>query len=118
MAAIAANIKYFDTLEFVEKSKKLGIPEEAAKFQVNQIEQAIEAAVTNVEKEMSKVKDKMGALDLATKGDVRESELRLLREIEVVRYATLKFVISTGVGVVVTLGGTLGGMIAKGFHWW
>ena len=51
--------------------------------------------------------------ETATKGDVRESELRLQKEISALRYDCLKFTIWTGVGVVVVLSG----MLAKGFHW-
>lgn len=42
----------------------------------------------------------------------------LQKEIAVLRYDTLNFIIWTGVGVSVTLGTTLGGMLARGFHWW
>ena len=69
-----ATIKYFDTHEFIKKSKELGSSEELAEYQVKQFEQAIETAVTSV-------KDDIRSKELATKGDIRESELRLQKEI-------------------------------------
>ena len=143
-------IKYLDTYEFVKQSKALGASEELSEYQVRQIEQAIENAVFEV-------KSAVASKNVATHADVRETELRLQKEIEVVRkdikeveltlqkeieavrkeikeveltlqkeieivrreisvlrYDTLKFTIWTGVGVVIILGG----MLAKGFHWW
>ncbi|MFN8770667.1 MAG: hypothetical protein ACK5Z5_03535 [Neisseriaceae bacterium] len=146
---MAANVKYLDTLEYVKQSKALGASEELSEYQVKKIEEDIENAVIDIRTE---VKTK----DIASKSDIKETELRIQKEIEVVRkqikeaelnlqkeiemvrkeirevdlslkkeieiirkeiigikYDTLKFIIWTGVGVVVALGG----MIGKGFHW-
>lgn len=55
-----------------------------------------------------------------TKGDLITTKLELQKEIEVIRreiadlrYDTLKFIVWTGIAVVITLGG----MLVKGFHW-
>lgn len=129
---MAANIRYLDTLEYVKQSKRLGASEELSEYQVKQIEEAIENAVIEVRNEVK-------TRNIASKSDVKETELRLQKEIEGVRkdlkevelnlqkeieiirkdiavskYDTLKFIVWTGVGVVVALGG----MMAKGFHWW
>lgn len=71
-------IKYFDTLDFVKKSHALGASEDLSEFQVRQIEQAIESAIKDVKEEV-KLKD------IASKSDVTETELRLQKEIEIVR---------------------------------
>lgn len=78
-------VRFFDTHEYVKKSKEMGVKEEVAEYQVAQIEKAIETAV-------QVVKDDIKAKDLATRGDIdivrgelRESELKLQKEIEVVR---------------------------------
>ena len=49
--------------------------------------------------------------------EIKTVELNLQKEIEILRKDTLKFVVWTGVGVVFTLGGALGSMLAKGFGW-
>lgn len=54
---------------------------------------------------------------LATKHDLdvakRELELSFKRDIEALRYQTLKFIVWTGISVVAAVFG----MLAKGFHW-
>jgi uncharacterized protein YgbK (DUF1537 family) len=98
----AFSIKHFDTLEFVKKSKEYGINEQFAEYTARQIEQAIDIAVVTAREEMQ-------TRELATKTDIKQLEVK----IEQYRYDSLKFIIWTGIGVVITLGG----MIAKGFHW-
>jgi len=96
-------LKYFDTHEYIKKSKELGAnAEQLAEYQINQIEQAIEAAVKFV-------KEDIKAKDLATKGDVRESELRLQKEIKSLE---VKLMTLYGGGFLILLG-----VLAKGFHW-
>ena len=64
--------------------------------------------------------ERLKAKDSTTKGDVRESELRLQKEIEVLRgdikseikSLEIKLMLLYGVGFVVLLG-----ILAKGFHW-
>jgi len=51
--------------------------------------------------------------ELATKHDLELTKRDLDLAIEKLRYETLRFVVWTGIGVVLTLGG----MLAKGFHW-
>ena len=78
--------KHFDSLDFVEKSKELGVDENVAKYQARQFEQAIEIAISSVKYD---IKDK----ELATKGDVRESELRLQKEISNSKNQTIIWVV-------------------------
>ncbi len=98
--AIAINIKYFDPILYVQKLRKAGVTQEIAEVQAQEMENIVSTILNND--------------SLASKNDLRETELRLQKEIADLRYASLKFTIWTGVGVVVVLGG----MLAKGFHWW
>ena len=120
---------HFDVFDYVKSSKELGVSEAVAEYQARQIEHVIEI-VTKQNKHEIEQKN----ADIATKGDVRESELRLQKEIEgvrkeikevelslqreievvrreiaILRYDTMKFVIWTGVGVSVAV---LGGVFA------
>lgn len=97
------SLKYFDTLEFVKRSKELGASEQLAEYQVRQMEQAIEIAVKDV-------KDEFKSKDLATKGDLREVELKLQKEMANAKIQTLLWI---GLNTAFMLG-----VIAKGFHWW
>lgn len=56
-------------------------------------------------------------LRLVTKKDIEAVQLTTKNDIEKLRYESLRFVVWTGVGVVVTLGSMMTGMLAKGFHW-
>jgi tellurite resistance protein len=89
------SIKHFDALAYVKQAKLLGTDENLAEFQARQIEQAIEVAISSIENK-----------DLATKQDIELAIAQL-------KHDTLRFVVWTGVAVVIALGG----MLAKGFHW-
>ena len=70
MAAIA--MRHFDILEFVNKAKANGITQEFAEYTARQIDQL----AGNIEEQRIEI-DTLKAREPATKGDVRESELRL-----------------------------------------
>ena len=89
------NAKHFDALAYVKQAKLLGADENLAEFQARQIEQAIEVATSTIESK-----------DLATKQDIELAIAHL-------KHDTLRFVVWTGVAVIVALGG----MLAKGFQW-
>ena len=74
MAAIA--MRHFDILEFVNKAKANGITQEFAEYTARQIDQL----AGNIEEQRIEI-DTLKAREPATKGDVRESELRLQKEI-------------------------------------
>ena len=101
-------IKYFDTLKYVQEAKKIKDPEKLIEYQAEQMESAIEAAVQYVQNNIRKSRKK-----LTTKQDLLELELKIHREIAELRYATIRYIVVTGVGGIITLGG----MIAHGFHW-
>lgn len=130
-------IKYFDTLEYAQKARKIKDPNELAEYQAHQMETALETVVQQIREESKhnfeefEKKHESNSKDVATKSDItelrselkkdigelelklREVELRLYKEISSVRYDMLKYMISGCVSIVVTLGG----MMARGFHW-
>ncbi len=63
-----------------------------------------------IESVLDQTKNVIDSKEIATKHDLKELEVK----IEQYRYESLKFIVWTGIGVVVVLGG----MLAKGFHWW
>ena len=104
-------VKHFDVLDFVNKSKELGVDEKVATFQARQIEQIVEI----VEQQAQLINQqivKLTALkskEPATKGDVRESELRLKADLKKLE---IKILTLYGCGFLVLLS-----ILAKGFHW-
>lgn len=114
---MAFNSNFFDPIEYVRKMRNVGMPQEIAETQAQELEHIVQVAV-------SKSRDEFDKRSLETLNDLKISEEKLSREIreidlkiEKLRYDSLKFTIWTGVAVVFTLGGTLGGMLARGFHW-
>ena len=113
-------MKHFDILEFVNKAKENGITSEFAEYTARQLEQLSE----KIEEQRVEL-DVLKAREPATKGDVRESELRLQKDIEIVRREieiirketeTLKkdafqFIVYTGVAVCIYLTGAMYTMI-------
>lgn len=83
------NMKHFDTLAYVKRARELGTSEELAEFQARTIEGAIDVAVGNIE-----------AKELATKGDLRETELRLKNEL-------IKWILATGATTILAIAGLL-----------
>jgi hypothetical protein len=63
-------MKHFDLLNFVKKSKELGVSEPLAEYQGRQIEEAIEVAIAESQKAVE-------ARELATKKDIKELELKI-----------------------------------------
>ncbi len=84
-----ATIKYFDTHEFVKKSKELGASEQLAEYQVKQIEQAIEIAVAQIE-----------GKELANKQDVQLAIAQLKTEL-------IKWMIGIGFITITSISGVI-----------
>lgn len=91
--------KTLSIVEYIHELREAGFSDRQAEVQASKLEQLIKDI-------KSEIKEDIKTQDLATKKDIIEAELRLLR-----------WIIWTGVGVVVALGGTLGGMLGRGFHW-
>ncbi len=94
----------FDTLACARKLEEAGFTRQQAEVQASALREAIEKY------------DEAGRRELATKADVRESELRLQKEIEKIRaetekvkYDLLKWQIGGWVA--------LAAIMAKGFNW-
>lgn len=97
-----AAMRHFDILEFVNKAKANGITQEFAEYTARQIEQLAE----NIEEQRIEI-DTLKANEPATRGDVRESELRLQKEIAILKNDTFRFMVYTGIGVSVYLTGAV-----------
>lgn len=80
-----AAIRHFDLLDYVEKSKSLGVDENIAKYQARQIEQAISIAVDTARTE---VENK----ELATKKDMAELKAELKVEIQKSKFEMVAWV--------------------------
>ena len=168
--------KHFDSLDFVKKSKALGVKDELAEYQarqfenvidiasavthelatktdiarleiamksdskqlevvestlkseIKQVESALSAEIKQVESalrsEIKQVESTLGAeikqvastlvtVESTLRSEIKQTESTLEVKIEQYRYDTLKFVVWTGIGVVIFLGG----LLVKGFHW-
>lgn len=120
--------QHFDVLAYVKTSKALGVKEELAEYQARQFEQVLDIASANTKEEFNvrelatksdisqlgtELRADIKRLELATKSDTAQLDVK----IEQYRFDTLKFVVWTGVGVTLSLGGLLSGLLAKGFHW-
>lgn len=155
-------IKYFDTLEYVQKAKELRDPEALAEYQAHTMESAFEAVVQQIENQheishkgfttkddITIIKEDLVIIKkdltlMATKEDLAREIHGVDKKfhgidakfhgidakfhgidakfhgidvkIEKLRFDTLKFVVWTGVSVVISLTSLLGGLIAYGFH--
>lgn len=85
-------VKHFDALEYVKKSRELGVDEKVAEFQARQIEQAIEVAISQIENKELATKSDIGALQK----DLVTAELRLV-----------KWILGTGVATILAIAGLL-----------
>ena len=100
-------------VSYMHDLREAGFTDRQSEVQALRLEQVIKEAKQDIKQELE--------LDgLATKKDLdivrKELDLAIERvraEIQQTRYDALKFTVWTGVSVVVVLGG----MIAKGFHW-
>jgi len=146
---MATFILRFDPIEYARKLRGAGVTQDQADIQAQELERIVEQQNEVLQEkfeqqartlqENTQKLSNLEAKELVNKGDLRETELRLMKEIEEVRreteevrreievvrreiealkFHTLKFVIWTGVGVSAILISTLGSMMAKGFSWW
>ncbi len=111
--------KHFDILDFIKKSKALGVDERVAELQARQIEQLVET-VQEQQQEYTTRLNALEAKEPATKKDLEVVKLELQKEIEILR-AELKTDIKSLEIKILTLYGAgfliLLGVLAKGFHW-
>lgn len=87
----------FDALAYFEKLKAAGVPEEQAKIQANAF------------RDFSAIQEENARKELATKADLRETELRLQKEMQEIKYSLLKWQIAGWLA--------LAAIMARGFGW-
>ncbi|RTL11801.1 MAG: hypothetical protein EKK54_06290 [Neisseriaceae bacterium] len=85
-------VKHFDALEYVKKSRELGVDEKVAEFQARQIEQAIEVAIAQIENK-----------ELATKSDIGA----LQKELVTAELRLVKWILGTGAATILAIAGLL-----------
>lgn len=91
---------------YMHDLKQAGFTDKQSEVQALRLEQVIKEVKQDIKQELE--------LDgLATRKDLDLAIEKVRAEIQQTRYEALKFTVWTGVSVVVVLGG----MIAKGFHW-
>lgn len=104
-----------DTLEYSKKLIQLGFTQEQAEGFAYLARQKDDADRIALEALKADMQDKLDAKDealrkeLATKADLRETELRLQKEIEKVKSDLIKWQLGIGFALVA--------IMAKGFHW-
>lgn len=121
----------FDVVEYIKKLRNAGVSQEVAEIQGQELEHAMSNILQQAKQESKELFD---SKEIATKGDIslvsseiRESELRLEKEIETVRKEieiVRKEVAQSTTKTIVWTTGLLGafstfflGILAKGFHW-
>ena len=118
---MAINYRYFDAVEYIKKLRNAGATESMAEVQAQEMQHIIQDVIELTTERTTQI---INSKEAVTKGDlhlelekvrseIRGVELKLQKEIIQLRYDSLKFIIWTGVGVVIAIGG----MLAKGFHW-
>ncbi|MDD3267282.1 MAG: hypothetical protein PHC75_08920 [Burkholderiales bacterium] len=113
-------MKHFDVLDFVKKSKELGVDERVAELQARQFEQAIDIAVSNIENRDLVNKHDLEKTRIALKADIDTVKLELSNKLNIEIGSVRNEIEKTKVWVLLLLGGgwlSLVGMMAKGFHW-
>ncbi len=119
-------------VDYIHDLKQAGFTDTQSEVQARKLEQIVASVQQELRQNIKReIKQELQVEGLATKMDVLavksdvlavKTDIELLKkgfdlEIEKVRYDALKFTVWTGVAVVATLVTTLGGMLAKGFHW-
>ncbi len=122
-------------VDYIHALRQVGFTNDQSEVQARELERIV-VAVTRDKEELrqsvkQEIKRDLELEGLATKRDLEELRLASKKDLEIVkkdleiaiekvrveiqqvRYDALKFTVWTGVGVVVALGG----MLAKGFHW-
>ena len=102
----------FDSLGYFEKLKEAGVSEAQARVQAEAMRQQAEAQRVALQTALDRY-DEASRRELATKGDLWETELRLQAEIRATELRLLKWQI----GVMLTGFGALAAIMAKGFGW-
>jgi hypothetical protein len=77
--SLSVNIPKFDVVEYIRKLRNAGATQELAEVQAQEMEHIIGEVLLQSKQD---AKELFNSSDLATKGDLRETELRLQKEIK------------------------------------
>ena len=98
----------FDALDYFTRLKEAGVPEDQAKLIADGVVKSMELQSAAFQKELDK-RDEATIKSLATKEDLKDMELRLVK---------MQIRVAIGIGTVVaTCAGAMVYIMANGFHW-
>ena len=97
-------------VEYIHDLKEAGFTDQQSEVQARKLEQVIVEVKTELKQD---IKQELHVDELIRTKDLDLAIEKVKKEIEILRYEMLKFVIWTGVAVVMATAG----MLAKGFHW-
>ena len=93
-------VKYFSVADYIQRLKKANFTDEQAQVLAKETEELISSV-------LDQSKFELGNRDLATKSDIRESELRLQKEIALIESSLVRWAIGIGVTTIITLSGVI-----------
>lgn len=105
------NNKRFDVVEYIKKLRSVGVSQEVAEVQGQELEHLIDDVLNQARQDSKEAFDNK---ELSTKGDIRELkgdirelELRLQKEIALIEAKLVKWVLGTGAATILALAGLL-----------
>lgn len=105
MSTFAMNNQKFDVVEYIKKLRNAKFTQEQAETIAQETEHFLDGVLERTKQES---KELFNNSDLSTKGDIRESDLRMDKKIAALESRLIIWVLGTGVGAVVTI---LSGMV-------
>lgn len=96
------SLSHFDALGYVEKSTKLGVNEDVARFQARELESVFDMAVAKANQHLDKELN-----TVATKLDIQELKSELRSEMKALRFELLRWVVGVGVTTIIAISGIM-----------
>ncbi len=112
-------MKHSSTVEFIKNLKIANFTEPQIEILAKRDEE-YNQQLEQISEITNQTKSFVNSKELATKGDIRESELRLQKEIEILRSTLTKDIKNLEIKLLSIYGGgflILVGILARGFHW-
>lgn len=107
----ALSMKHFSAVDFMQRLKKANFTDEQAEVLAKETEDMFSNVIEQAKAEFDN-KDLATKGDiLQIKGDIRESELRLQKEIALIESKLIKWILGTGIGAILAIAGLLKFMI-------
>jgi|SRR6185437_3439633 len=103
----------FDVVDYIKKLRNVGVSQEIAEVQGQELSHAIKTMANEVKIE---IKQELHSDNLATKGDVRESELRLQKEIAVIKSELIKWILGAAITASIVVCGSMFTMLKLLIH--